>query len=70
MNPNEFRIALLAIVAVALVALSPVACTMHRQRTIAAAVDSGADPIAMRCALEGDAGTNPMCVIAASKGRQ
>ena len=69
MNPSEFRMGILAIVAVAVVLLSPVACTMHRQRTIANAVEAGADPIAMRCALEGE-GTNPMCIIAASKGRQ
>lgn len=58
-----------AIMCAALVLLSPVACTMNRQHTIAEAVKAGADPIAAKCAIEGDTGHTPMCVAYAMKPR-
>ena len=42
----------------AVFALSPVACTMNRQHLVAEAIKNGADPIAAKCAIEGDSGDN------------
>lgn len=51
---------------------SPVACTMHRQRLIAEAIKGGADPLAAKCAIEGDSGdsrTNALCMAVALQKR-
>lgn len=48
--------------------LSPVACTMNRQHLVAEAIKNGADPIAAKCAIEGDSGdnrTSSMCLAKA-----
>lgn len=44
---------------------SPVACTMNRHVLIADAVQSGADPIAVRCALESSVDQSAMCIAKA-----
>lgn len=46
-------------------AVSPVACTMNRHALIADAVKGGADPIAVRCAIESDMGQSAMCIAKA-----
>lgn len=38
-------------VLLAIVAMSPVACTMNRHHVIAEAIANGADPIDARCAI-------------------
>lgn len=59
----DHAIAALATVCAALVLMSPVACTVHRDRAIADAIKNGVDPIAARCAIGGpDASHAPMCV--------
>ena len=63
--------ALAAILVAALLA-SPVACTMHRQRLVAEAIKNGADPLAAKCAIEGDSGdnrTSAMCMAKALEKR-
>ena len=57
---------------VAALLASPVACTMHRQRLIAEAIKGGADPIAAKCAIEGDNGdsrTSALCMAIAMQKR-
>lgn len=49
----------------AAVVASPVACTMNRHALIADAVRGGADPIAVRCAIESDMGQSAMCIAKA-----
>jgi hypothetical protein len=46
----------LAAVLIAALLAGPVACTMHRQRLVAEAIKNGADPLAAKCAIEGDGG--------------
>ena len=51
---------------------TPVACTMHRQRLIAEAIKAGADPLAAKCAIEGDSGdsrTTALCMVTAMQKR-
>lgn len=67
----DTRSLILYIVAAALTAAvltSPVACTVHRQRIIAAAIKDGADPIAAKCAIEGETQHSTLCALAALKG--
>ncbi|WP_159913051.1 hypothetical protein [Pantoea sp. 18069] len=47
--------------------MSPVACTMNRHALMAEAIRGGADPIAVKCAIEADMGMSPMCVVKASR---
>ena len=49
------------------VLLSPVACTIHEHAVIAEAIKSGADPIAVKCAINADSRTQPMCIAIAIK---
>jgi hypothetical protein len=63
MSKTDAFVAVLAIVLGAAVLLSPVACTINRHRIIAQAIKDGADPIAARCAIEGDTGYTPACII-------
>ncbi|OAD82090.1 hypothetical protein ATN89_21585 [Comamonas thiooxydans] len=49
----------------AAVVASPVACTMNRHALIIEAVKGGADPIAVRCAIESDTGQSAMCIAKA-----
>lgn len=51
----------------AAVVVSPVACTMNRHALMAEAIRGGADPIAVKCAIEADMGMSPMCVAKASR---
>lgn len=53
MNIKTSTFASAVIVALALIS-GPVACTMHRQHLIAEAIKNGNDPIATRCALDGE----------------
>lgn len=43
---------ILALLLLAALLASPVACTMNRQRLIAEAIKDGKDPIAVKCAIE------------------
>ena len=55
-----------AIFCAAAVVLSPVACTMRQKELIADSIKAGADPIAVRCALESstsDSRTSSMCLM-------
>lgn len=47
------------------VVTSPVACTMNRHALMAEAIRSGVDPIAVKCAMESDMGSNAMCIAKA-----
>lgn len=48
-----------------MVVASPVACTIHRNALMAEAIQSGVDPIAVKCAMESDMGPNAMCIAKA-----
>ena len=50
----DIKIILTIVIGVIIVIAFPVGCTMHRQQLIANAVEKGGDPIAVRCAIEGD----------------
>ena len=52
-------------VLLAVVAVSPVACTMNRHHLVAKAIEGGADPIAVKCAMEDHMGSNAMCIVKA-----
>jgi hypothetical protein len=69
MDIRETSLIALAIICIAAVLLAPVACTMNRQAVIERAVQKGADPIAMKCALEAtsnDSAGNAMCALKAA----
>lgn len=66
MERNETISVVIAMLLVALVLLSPVACTINRQNVIAQAIKDGADPIAAKCAIDGDA-RSAVCVLVARK---
>lgn len=67
MDWREMVVFLSAIAAVALVLLSPAACTMQEQVKISEMVRGGTDPIAARCAIESGAGRLAVCVINATE---
>ncbi len=67
---RELLVWAFAICCAALVLLAPVACTMVRHQTIAQAIKDGADPIAAKCAIEGDTNQMPVCIAAALKPKQ
>ena len=48
----DYGIATLAMLLVALVAVSPVACVVHQNEKVYQAIKAGADPISARCAFE------------------
>lgn len=51
MDTRTTAVWITAIAALLTLLLSPVACTMHRNRMIAEIVKNGADPIEAKCAL-------------------
>ncbi|WP_054075002.1 MULTISPECIES: hypothetical protein [Comamonas] len=65
MNKKDFVVTVCGWSLLAMVAVSPVACTMNRHALIADAVKGGADPIAVRCAIESDMGQSAMCIAKA-----
>lgn len=52
----------------AAVLISPAACTANRHRLIAKAIGEGADPIAVKCALDSMNGSSPVCIAKAVSG--
>lgn len=64
MNVKEMAVWIIGIVLGASVLLSPAACTMNRHRLVAEAIEKGADPTAVKCAMESDVGHTPQCVLA------
>ena len=69
MNNRETFLWALAMVCCALVLMSPVACTVQRQQTVAEAIKGGADPIAAKCAIEGDTSMSPVCLAYAMRSK-
>lgn len=67
MNCKEMAIWALGLMLLAGVAVSPVACTMQRHALVADAIKSGADPISVKCAIEGDTEHSPMCASRAAR---
>ncbi len=68
MNTKEMTVWIVGILCLFMALLSPVACTVQRQWTVAQAIKNGADPIAAKCALESNTAYEPMCIIRASSG--
>lgn len=67
---SDSKIFALVIGVIVLIAF-PAGCTMHRQRLIAEAIEKGADPIAVKCAIEGEADStrqSSMCLAKALEG--
>ena len=64
---SDSKIFALVICVIALIAF-PAGCTMHRHALIAEAIEKGADPIAVKCAIEGEANStrqSGMCLAKA-----
>lgn len=47
----------------------PAACTAHRHKMIAEVIKSGADPIAAKCAIEGDVERTALCISRATSSK-
>lgn len=58
MDTKTMVVWVVAIAAVFSLLFSPVACTMNRHHLVAEAIKNGADPIAAKCAIEGNSGDN------------
>ena len=58
MDTKTMVVWIAAIAAVFALLCSPVTCTLNRQHLVAEAIKNGADPIAAKCAIEGDSGDN------------
>ena len=65
MNNQEMLTAITCALLVAVVLLSPAACTANRHNQISAAIQAGADPLEAKCALEADAGQSALCITTA-----
>lgn len=63
---SENKLFAIAIILGCLVLLSPIACTMHQDRVLLEAVKSGADPVAIKCAMSGG-GTGSICPFIKAK---
>lgn len=61
-SAGELAVWVLAILCATVVLLSPLACTASRHRAVAEAIKAGADPIAAKCAIEGDNRHDPVCM--------
>lgn len=67
MTITEAITACVALLLAALVLSTPAACTANRHIQIARAIEAGADPIEAKCAIEGDTGNTPACILAAAR---
>ncbi|MDH1477484.1 hypothetical protein N5F13_23580 [Comamonas thiooxydans] len=65
MNKTDLVATVLGWSLLAMVVVSPVACTMNRHALMVEAIQSGVDPIAVKCAMESDMGSNAMCIAKA-----
>jgi uncharacterized protein (UPF0333 family) len=69
MDYKTMSVSILGILALLTIAVSPVACTMHRQRVIQESIQAGGDPIAIKCAIETENTASALCVVKAAQGR-
>jgi hypothetical protein len=67
MDNKEVAIWVFGLTLLFMLLASPVACTMKRHQVIAEAIKNGADPIATKCAIEGDNGNSITCALIASR---
>lgn len=67
MNTKEMSVWIVAMLLIAALLASPVACTMNRQSLVAEAIKNGADPLAAKCAIEGDSGDNRTSALCMAK---
>lgn len=65
MSKTDLVATVVGLILLAMVVASPVACTMNRHVLMAEAIRSGVDPIAVKCAMESDMGSNAMCIAKA-----
>lgn len=65
MSKTDLVATVVGLILLAVVVGSPVACTMNRQALMAKAIQGGVDPIAVKCAMESDMGSNAMCIAKA-----
>lgn len=73
MDTKTMIVWLVSILMLGTIICAPVGCTMRRQSLVAEAIKNGADPIAAKCAIEGDAGdnrTSAMCMVKALEPRK
>lgn len=66
MNTKELVLCALGFMLLSALISSPVACTMNRHNMIARAIESGADPIAAKCAIEGGNDNSTVCIAYAA----
>lgn len=67
MDVKSMVVWIVALVLLAALVASPVACTMNRQRLIADAIKNGADPIAVKCAIESTEDSSRSSVLCMAK---
>lgn len=67
MNGKEMCVWIFGLSLLAMVLISPVACTMRRHAVISEAIRNGADPTEAKCAIEQDTESTPACVLAAAR---
>ena len=65
MNNREMIVWIVALALIAGVLFSPIACTMNRQMIVGDAIKAGSDPIAVKCAIESENSTTPLCIVKA-----
>lgn len=65
MNNQEMLTAITCALLVAVVLLSPAACTANRHNQISAAIQAGADPLEAKCAIESLNQNDPVCITVA-----
>lgn len=62
MSISEMIVWLFGLLCAAIVLCSPAACTANRHIQIERAIASGADPLAAKCAIEGENGESKLCL--------
>ena len=65
---NTFITAILTMLLLSVVLLSPVACTVHRDTLLSNAAEQGHDPMRARCAMTVGGARDPICIVLATKG--
>lgn len=72
MDGKTMTVWIVALVLAFALCASPVACVMNRQAMVANAIKGGADPLAVKCAIEGDSGdgrTSALCMATALRAQ-
>lgn len=69
MDTRQALVTAFGLLLLAAIVFSPVACTMRRHALIAEAIQGGADPIAVRCAIDPNDMRDAICMAAAMRSK-